>query len=400
MSLVLPIDVEGYTTSRALGKASIWVSSILLAATLVLVISFKLALPQADIAISIAGLGLVAVGVWLSLRATNTLLIALFLLAAAIGLFLYTFEIASELVGGYKSDSLLFTFPKIAITVVGVAGRTLGGAIGRCTVGFVLASVAVVVAATTAGLRFAFDFTAIGMYVALLLLLAALWLGRREAQRGSSTMKAAGEAEERMVERSRISSRASAALHDTVLNDLHALTLTAPGRLQEAHRAFLARDIAALAHPALLVDEAMLKVRAGGDALVSSGMAPIIQSAKVRGLAVTLSGDADILLGLDSDTLIEITRAVDQALINVSKHAHVDSAEVAFVAGVDTINVVVTDAGTGFDPAQVDDQRLGLAVSIRQRIETIGGSVRVWSTPGSGTAVLLSIPFAGSGALR
>lgn len=392
MSLVLPTDVEGVATSRALGKAAIWVSSVFLAGTFILVVAFKISIPQANIALSISGLAMAGVGVAFAVLASSRWLVVLFMVGAAIGVYLYTVEISGELGGAYKSDSLLFAFPKIAMTVVGIASNSLVSALARCTLGFVLASVAVQVAARRSGLAYAWDYAAISIYVGLLLLLVTIWLGRREAQRGSSAMRAAAETEERMIERSRISSRASAALHDTVLNDLHALTLTTPGQLEEAHRAFLARDIAALAHPGLLIDEAMLKVREGGDAIVSSGIAPIIHQAKQRGLTVTVSGDPGILLELDARALAEVTRAVDQSLVNVSKHAHVDTAELAFVAGVDTINIVVTDSGAGFDPAQVDDQRLGLSVSIRQRIETLGGSVRVWSTPGAGTAVLMSIP--------
>ena len=136
----------------------------------------------------------------------------------------------------------------------------------------------------------------------------------------------------------------------------------------------------------------MLRVRASGDAIITSGLTPIIQSARARGLTVTISGDPGILSELDPTALTEIVKAIDQSLINVSKHAHTDVAELAVVAGVDTINVVVTDAGTGFDPQKVDDQRMGLRFSIRERIEGLGGTVKIWSTPGSGTAVVMSVP--------
>ncbi|MCU1475560.1 MAG: hypothetical protein JWQ64_253 [Subtercola sp.] len=394
MSLVLPTDVEGVVTSRALGKAAIWVSSIFLAATFVLVIAYRVVVPQANIALALAGLAIAGVAVASALMLTSRLAVLALMLAAAGGLFLFTFEIAIELPGEWKSDALLFSLPKIAMTVIGVAGRTLGSAVARCTLGFVFASLAVQFAARVAGITFSFDLPAIGTFVGLIVLLATLWLGRRQSLRGTATMQAAAQAEERMIERTRIASRASAALHDTVLNDLHALTLTTPGELTDAHRAFLARDIAALAHPGLLVDEAMLKVRASGEAIVTSGLAPIIHSARGRGLKVTISGDPGILSELAPGTIAEIVKAIDQALINVSTHANTDVAELAVVAGVDTINVVVTDAGSGFDPKQVDDQRMGLRVSVRERIEGLGGTVKIWSTPGSGTAVLMSVPRA------
>ncbi|GGF12705.1 sensor histidine kinase [Subtercola lobariae] len=392
MSLALPTDVEGVVTSRALGKAAIWVSSVLLAATFMLVIGYRVAVPQSDIALALAGLAITGVAVAAALMLTNRIGIFALMLAAAAGLYLFTYEIGTEVPDSWKSDAVLFSFPKIAMTVVGVAGRTLGSAIARCVIGFVLASVAVQFAAHFAGIAFAVDIPAIATCVGLVLLLTTLWLGRRHAIRGAATMQAAAEVEERMIERTRIASRASAALHDTVLNDLHALTLTNPGPLTVAHRAFLARDIAALAHPGLLVDEAMLKVRASGEAIVTSGLAPIIQSARSRGLKVTISGDPGILSELTPNVIAEIVKAIDQSLVNVSKHANTDVAELAVVAGVDTINVVVSDSGTGFDPKRVDEQRIGLRVSVRQRIEGLGGTVKIWSTPGAGTAVLMSVP--------
>ncbi|TIH29657.1 hypothetical protein D4765_17805 [Subtercola vilae] len=294
---------------------------------------------------------------------------------------------------------MLLSMPKIAMTVVGVAGRTLASSIVRCSLGFVLASVAVQVGGHVGGMRFAIDFPSIATFVGLIVLLLGLAAGRRQANRGSDTMRFAALAEERSIERSRIATRARAALHDTVLNDLHALTLSDVGTLTDAHRAFLARDIASLTHPALLLNEATLRARAGGDAVLSSGLGPVIRSARQRGLVVEISGDPQILAQLEPGVVSEVVKAVDQALVNVSKHANVNEAEVAIVAGVDTVNVVVTDAGTGFDASAVDAQRMGLRVSISQRVESVGGTVRVWSTPGSGTAVLLSVPLATPGAV-
>ncbi|MCU1481338.1 MAG: hypothetical protein JWQ19_2124 [Subtercola sp.] len=394
MSLVLPTDVQGLVTSRALGKAAIWVSSVFLAATFVLLIAFRVAIPQVDIVLALAGLAIAGVSVAGALIVTNRVGVFTLMLAGAGGLFLFTVEIGMGAPSNWKSDAILFSLPKIAMTVVGVAGRTLASAVLRCTLGFVFASVAVQIGARVSGIPFAFDFPLIATYLGLIVLLVTLWLGRRESIKGAATMQAAAVAEERMIERNRIASRASAALHDTVLNDLHALTLTAVGPFSEPHRAFLVRDIAALAHPGLLVDEAMMQMRVSGEAILTSGLAPVIQSARARGLAVTVSGDPGILSELAAPAIAEIVKAIDQSLVNVSKHAQTAEAELAVVAGVETINVVVTDAGAGFDTTRVDEQRMGLRVSVRQRIESLGGSVKIWSTPGAGTAVLMSVPRA------
>ena len=53
---------------------------------------------------------------------------------------------------------------------------------------------------------------------------------------------------------------------------------------------------------------------------------------------------------------------------------------------------MVVDNGVGFDPEDVPSDRLGIRSAIVQRIESLGGSVRIFSRPGHGTSVLFAIP--------
>jgi len=55
--------------------------------------------------------------------------------------------------------------------------------------------------------------------------------------------------------------------------------------------------------------------------------------------------------------------------------------------------VMVIDSGSGFVEQSVGGDRLGLRQSIRGRIEGVGGSVQVWTTPGVGTSVSLTVPL-------
>jgi signal transduction histidine kinase len=59
----------------------------------------------------------------------------------------------------------------------------------------------------------------------------------------------------------------------------------------------------------------------------------------------------------------------------------------------DDITLMVTDQGAGFDMAKIPADRLGVRTSIIQRIEDVGGSAQIWSSPGGGTSVVLTIPF-------
>jgi signal transduction histidine kinase len=54
--------------------------------------------------------------------------------------------------------------------------------------------------------------------------------------------------------------------------------------------------------------------------------------------------------------------------------------------------VTVIDGGSGFDVDGVPDDRMGLKFSVRDRIQQQGGTVRIWSNEGQGTAVMMQLP--------
>ena len=70
-----------------------------------------------------------------------------------------------------------------------------------------------------------------------------------------------------------------------------------------------------------------------------------------------------------------------------------DVAELDLGATDDVVSIVVTDNGTGFDPSMIAEDRLGLRASVIDRIRSIGGTTRIWSTPGEGTSIVMEVPF-------
>jgi signal transduction histidine kinase len=80
-----------------------------------------------------------------------------------------------------------------------------------------------------------------------------------------------------------------------------------------------------------------------------------------------------------------------EALTNTAKHAAATRVTVAVTASDGRLRVEITDDGVGgADPARGSGLR-GLA----DRVETIGGTLRVESTPGRGTRLAAEIPFGG-----
>jgi len=117
-----------------------------------------------------------------------------------------------------------------------------------------------------------------------------------------------------------------------------------------------------------------------------------IDEARELGLDVVLSGDRGALARLDAQRQLAVGLAVKQCLVNVVRHAETDRAEVV-VYGSDTeVSVMIIDGGKGFSEHETSVDRLGLRQSVRRRIETVDGSVQVWSTPGTGTSILIRLP--------
>ena len=85
-------------------------------------------------------------------------------------------------------------------------------------------------------------------------------------------------------------------------------------------------------------------------------------------------------------------RVVQESLTNVARHSGARRASVVVSARAGRLRLVVEDDGRGFDPA-APTGRFGLA-GIRERVELLGGALRVESSPGGGTAVVVDLRLA------
>jgi signal transduction histidine kinase len=79
-----------------------------------------------------------------------------------------------------------------------------------------------------------------------------------------------------------------------------------------------------------------------------------------------------------------------EALQNATKHAGVATVRVELRGGPDTLTFDVADDGPGFDPHTVT-AGAGLA-NMRDRIESVGGTLRIDSCPGAGTRIHAVLP--------
>jgi signal transduction histidine kinase len=127
-------------------------------------------------------------------------------------------------------------------------------------------------------------------------------------------------------------------------------------------------------------------LRAGLEALAGHGWGPLEVTAGATGP-----------LWLPARHVEELVAAARQALDNVVRHAGASRAALFAEEDGGTVVVTVRDDGRGFaydEAALAAAGKMGLARSIKGRVEQLGGRLRVTSRPGAGTEVELRVPSA------
>jgi signal transduction histidine kinase len=145
-----------------------------------------------------------------------------------------------------------------------------------------------------------------------------------------------------------------------------------------------------------LDDVRRLTVELRPPALDDFGLAPALERLTAMvgersGLELHLSvGVAQGSLSPDQETAIY--RIVQEALTNVVKHASARSVSIVVTSTEDFVRTLIEDDGSGFSPAGVRRDALGL-VGMRERTAILGGRFEVESSPGAGTTILAELPL-------
>jgi signal transduction histidine kinase len=92
------------------------------------------------------------------------------------------------------------------------------------------------------------------------------------------------------------------------------------------------------------------------------------------------------------DGLRALLAAGREALVNAAQWSGASSVSVFVEVAPTTVSLFVRDRGVGFDVAAVPADRMGIAHSIRERVERHGGGARIRSVAGQGTEVELVMP--------
>jgi signal transduction histidine kinase len=121
----------------------------------------------------------------------------------------------------------------------------------------------------------------------------------------------------------------------------------------------------------------------------------------LAGAAGAPNGSGGEAQRLDAELESTIYRIVQEALTNVSRHAHASKALVSITERDDVVYASVTDDGRGMPDAERlgprgDGLEGGFGMSgMRERAELVGGELEFGLAAGGGTTVRLAVPLAG-----
>ena len=94
---------------------------------------------------------------------------------------------------------------------------------------------------------------------------------------------------------------------------------------------------------------------------------------------------------LPSEVRAALYRIVQEALTNIVRHAAPHRASVLLTPKERSLLLVVEDDGQGFDRAQLRTGGLGLD-GMRERVHLLDGTLKIESSKGSGTTLVVEVP--------
>lgn len=187
-------------------------------------------------------------------------------------------------------------------------------------------------------------------------------------------------------------------LHDAVSQQLFAISMTATavGRTLEKdfekakRQIHLIEEMSSVAQSemrALLLH--LRPVHLEGKRL-AQGLRELLAELQAKvPIAITYEMDEDIQLpkGIED----QLFRIVQEALSNTLRHSKATQMEIKLQAPTDLVRLSVRDNGVGFAPDEEKHASYGL-MSMRERVNEIGGSLNIISAPGKGTRIEIRVP--------
>jgi signal transduction histidine kinase len=167
-------------------------------------------------------------------------------------------------------------------------------------------------------------------------------------------------------------------LRDAVQPDCQKLAGEAVNRAQDVVRSV--HDLSHRLHPS--------KLRLIG---LMSAIQGLQRELSRPGMSITFTHD-HVPSVIPSDLKLCLFRIVQEAVQNALSHSKAREITIHLSGVRDGLALTIADDGVGFDVDAVRGKGLGL-VSISERLEAIGGTLKVVSGPGAGTRLSITVPL-------
>jgi len=292
-----------------------------------------------------------------------------------------------------SGEVFLVNRPTLALVAIGVASSTVIGGISWCLFGYAAALAVAAISAAVTGTAFNPGWGPTMVLALAVTMNLTLFAIQARQRRKLPHFEELEQATRRLAASADLARRATAIVHDTVLNDL-AVVMNSPDVLDARVRQALRDDLDTLEGGAWMRATERVPVHDEEQARIRNEISKLASDFRWRGLTVNVTGAGPgIYVFADGagDALVGALRAT---LENVLRHSGTTTADVEIMYSDDEVTFMISDQGAGFDTSTVDAQRLGIRNSIVGRMEDVGGRVRVWSSPGTGTTVLIGVPVA------
>jgi signal transduction histidine kinase len=185
-------------------------------------------------------------------------------------------------------------------------------------------------------------------------------------------------------------------LHDGVIQSLLAVGMSLQGLASSSSNAEIARRLEAAVED---VDQAIRDLRNYIFGLRPGILADRQLDQVLKELATEFGARTGVVTVVDVDGEAasalasragEVVQLAREALSNVSRHGQATTCRLSLRRGAAGIDLEIDDDGCGFD---VDATTRGMGLrNLRDRAESLGGTLEIESTPGEGTTVRATFP--------
>ncbi|HWH26599.1 MAG TPA: ATP-binding protein [Pseudolysinimonas sp.] len=347
----------------------------------------------ADLLLPLLMLIVVLAGIAAVVRWRRRRVVVIYLVVAGSATFVYETALLRSDPALITDGLYLLNRPNIALVVVGVAATTAITGILWSLLGYLVANAVILAVTISTGVEYRPGFgptMVFAISVIAYLTLAGIQTSQRRRVPDFDRLEAETQRWSRGEDLSR---HTTAAVHDTLLNDL-SIVMTSSGELDERASERLLEDLEVLRGAEWISHTRDIRTVDVEDATLRNELMRMVSDFQWRGLSIHVTGTGSGIYRLSPSVAAAAVGAIRAAFENALRHSGAAMAELEVIYSAESATIMITDHGSGFDMSAIPADRLGVRGSIIERLQLVGGSAQIWSAPGEGTSIIMTLPVA------